>query len=73
MQIERQETDNIIIKVSSKIDKDALQGIIEYLEATANSKATQEDVDALADEVNRTWWSENREKYIRKKSSSMSI
>ena len=58
----------IIIKVSTAINKSNLSRLIDYikyLEATAKSKAKQNDVDKLANEVNASWWKKNRKKFIR--------
>lgn len=58
----------IVIKVSPKIDSFGFQRImdyIEYLEITSNSKANQEDADRLADELNENWWLNNRNKFIK--------
>lgn len=67
MLIER--TNNqIIIKVSPKIDTLGFQRIMDYLnylEITSKSKATQEDADNLAEELNENWWTKNRKKYIK--------
>lgn len=67
MIIER--TDNqIIIKVSPQIDPLGFQRImdyLEYLEITSKSKATQNDADKLADELNENWWAKNRSKFIK--------
>jgi hypothetical protein len=64
MIIER--TDNqIVIKVSPKVDTFGFQRImdyLDYLEITPKSKATQEDADRLADELNENWWKKNRKK-----------
>jgi hypothetical protein len=38
---------------------------MKYLEATSKSKAKQSDVDKLADEVNASWWNENRKRFIK--------
>jgi hypothetical protein len=35
------------------------------LEATSKSKAKQADVDKLANEINQTWWEQNRHKFIK--------
>lgn len=67
MTIERINDNQIIITLSSSVDSFGLQRLIDYLkylEATANSKAKQEDVDKLADEVNASWWEENRKRFI---------
>jgi hypothetical protein len=58
----------ITITVSSSVDKFGLQRLIDYLkylEATANSKAKQSDVDKLADEVNASWWDANKSRFIK--------
>ena len=58
----------IVIKVSPKIDTFGFQIImdyLDYLEMTAKSKATQEDADKLADELNENWWNKNRKRFIK--------
>jgi predicted trehalose synthase len=58
----------IVIKLSPKVDKFGFQRIIDYidyLEITSKSKATQEDADKLADELNDNWWKNNRSKFIK--------
>ncbi len=58
----------IIIRIPSYVDTEGLQRLIDYLiykEATAKSKADQTDVDALATEVKKGWWAENRSRFIR--------
>jgi hypothetical protein len=68
MHIERTSNKEITITVSSSIDSFALQRLIDYikyLEATSKSKAKQSDVDKLADEVNSSWWAQNRQRFIK--------
>lgn len=68
MVIERTGNNQITIRVSSAIDSFGLQRIIDYikyLEATSKSKAKQEDIDKLADDVNASWWEKNRKHYTR--------
>lgn len=58
----------IVIKVSQKVDAFGIQRImnyLEYLEIASKSKATQDDADKLADELNENWWSKNRERFIK--------
>ncbi len=67
MIVERTGT-QIVIKVSPKVDTFGFQRImdyLEYLEITSKSKATQEDADKLADELNENWWLNNRNKFIK--------
>jgi hypothetical protein len=68
MLIERNDSNEITIKISSSIDSFGLQRVIDYvkyLEATASSKAKQSDIDQLADEVNKKWWTKNKKRFVR--------
>ena len=68
MQIERKNKGEIVITVSSSVDSFGLQRLIDYikyLELTSKSKAKQKDVDALADEVNASWWEKNKSRFIK--------
>ena len=58
----------IVIKVSPRVDTFGFQRImdyLEYLEITSKSEATQDDADSLADELNENWWSKNRKRFIK--------
>jgi hypothetical protein len=68
MIVERTNNDQIVITLSSSVDKFGLQQVIDYmkyLEATSKSKAKQADVDQLADEVNASWWAKNRKRFVK--------
>ena len=68
MLVERKDNNEIVITLSSSVDSFGLQRLIDYvkyLEATSKSKAKQEDVDKLADEVNASWWGKNRKRFIK--------
>ena len=68
MLIERTNNNQITITVSSSVDSFGLQRLIDYvkyLEATSKSKAKQSDIDNLADEVNASWWANNRKRFIK--------
>jgi hypothetical protein len=57
----------ILIKISSKVDAFGFQRImdyLEYLEITSKSKAKQSDADKLADELNQSWWEKNKDNFI---------
>lgn len=61
----------IIIRISSKLGKDGLKDLVNYIsykETTAKSKAKQADVNKLAAEVNRKWWSKNSKRFINENS-----
>ena len=67
MIIERTDKE-ILIRIPNSIDIEGAQRIIDYiryLEITSKSKATQEDVDILADEVNREWWKKNKDTFLK--------
>lgn len=69
MVIERNIDNQLNITLSSRVDAFGLQRIldyIKYLEVTANSKAKQADADTLADELNATWWENNKNRFVKK-------
>ena len=60
--------DEVIIRLPSYVDTEGLQRLVDYLsykEATSKSKAKQSDVDKLAKEVKKGWWTKNRERFIK--------
>jgi len=68
MLVERTNNEQIVITLSSSVDSFGLQRLIDYvkyLEATSKSKAKQSDVDKLAEDVNASWWSKNRKRFIK--------
>lgn len=59
----------IIITLPASVELEGVERLINYLlfkEATKDSKATQEDVDKLAREVNAKWWQENKFRFLPK-------
>ena len=67
MTIERTSKE-VIIRLPSYVNTDGLQRLVDYLtykEATTKSKAKQADVDALAKEVKKGWWTKNRSRFIK--------
>ena len=66
MKIERK-ADAIIVKRHTNINIEEVQRFLNYLrykEIVAKSKATQEDVDNLAREVNKSWWEKNKQRFL---------
>ena len=58
----------VIIRLPSYVDTKGLQRLVDYLtykEATAKSKAKQSDIDALAKEVKKGWWANNRSRFVK--------
>jgi hypothetical protein len=67
MVIERTKNE-VIIRLPSYIDTDGLQNLINYLaykEATDKSQAKQSDVDKLAKDLKKGWWSKNKRRFIK--------
>lgn len=67
MLIERTSSE-VIIRLPSYVDTEGLQRLVDYLsykEATSKSKAKQSDVDKLAKEIKKGWWSKNRNRFIK--------
>jgi len=66
MKIERN-SDEIIIRISSKVRPDGIQQLVDFLEqreATAKSEANQEDIDALVNEIKKGCWSKNKDRLL---------
>jgi hypothetical protein len=66
MKVERTDKE-IIIRIPNSVESESAQQIIDYiryLESTSSSKATQEDVDNLANDVNRSWWENNKDNFL---------
>ena len=43
-----------------------IQNLIDFIrfrEITSTSKATQEDADKLAEEINQSWWDKNKHRF----------
>ncbi|MEO6734491.1 MAG: hypothetical protein ABIN01_24945 [Ferruginibacter sp.] len=58
----------VIIRLPPYVDTTGLQRLVDYLtykEATSKSKVRQSDVDALAKEVKKGWWANNRNRFVK--------
>lgn len=58
----------IIIRLPAYVDTEGLQRLVDYLtyqEATGKSKVKQSEVDALAADVKKGWWSKNRSRLVK--------
>jgi hypothetical protein len=68
MVIER-DNENVIIKVNpSLVGMDEVQRVIDHfriLESNSQNKGTQQEADALAREINKEWWAENKHRFIK--------
>jgi len=67
MVIERTKNE-VLFRLPATIDTESLQKIINYLkykEAIKESKATEEEVNTLADESKKNWWKENKNRFIK--------
>lgn len=70
MNISVERTDEaILIKLPLDTKLTDVQQILNYFEyvgLVSKSEATQEQIDALAREVNKDWWEENKNRFIGK-------
>ena len=67
MTVERTDTE-VIIRLHANINYEVIQKTIDLIslrEATANSIATQEDIDVLVKDIKKGWWKKNRSLYIK--------
>lgn len=67
MQVERLDGE-VLVRIPADKDSDKLQemlDLIRYAELTSQSTATQKEVDEFAFEVNKNWWTNNRNRFIR--------
>ena len=61
--------DEIVIRIQDdsndlgQNDLDRIIDTIKYCQIIKKSKATQSEIDALANEVNSDWWSKNRARF----------
>lgn len=66
MVIERH-NEKIIIEPLSSINMNAVQKVIDYinaLELVSQNEGTEEQAAELAREVNRDWWQKNRRRFV---------
>ena len=66
MIIERN-SNEVIVRLSNNIPWEDLQlmlNFIKYREKVATSRANQEDIDAIASEINKNWWAENEHRFL---------
>lgn len=67
MQIERTKKE-IIIRLPATVDTDDLQDFVDYArykELTSKFSVAQQQVDQLADQINKNWWAKNRKRLIK--------
>lgn len=67
MRVERLDKE-ILVRIPLDQDSEKLQemlDLIRYAELTSKSKATQQEVDKFASDVNKSWWSKNRSRFIK--------
>ncbi|HAV55011.1 MAG TPA: hypothetical protein DCX41_08815 [Aequorivita sp.] len=67
MQIERKDNE-ILIRIPTGTDLVGLQRILDYIkfrEIASKSKATQEQIDQLAIESKKDWWSKNKSRFVK--------
>jgi len=66
MRIETKNNEIILTFSKNAVDLTEIQNFIDYVkfrEINSKSKATQEQADELADEINQAWWEKNKNKF----------
>ncbi len=67
MTVERTEKE-VIIRLSPDVDTEDLQAFLNYArykELTANYNVSQKEVDKLARQINKDWWTKNKNRFIK--------
>ena len=67
MEVERTNNE-ILIRLSGSTDTIGLQRLLDFLkfkEITSKSKATENQIDEIANESKSDWWSRNKERFIK--------
>lgn len=57
-----------MIRVSADTDLTGLQRVLDYInfrEIASKSKITQDQIDELSGEVKKSWWSKNKDKFMK--------
>jgi len=65
----KRENNELIISIPENIIGIAeIQELLDYLKfktITSKSKATQKDIDEIAEEIDSTWWKKNKKRFIK--------
>jgi len=68
MLVERTDKE-IIIRIPATVNFEDLQDFLNYSrykELTSGFKVSQDEVDQLASDINKGWWSANRHRFVKK-------
>ncbi|OFX26284.1 MAG: hypothetical protein A2033_18105 [Bacteroidetes bacterium GWA2_31_9] len=68
MNVTRQNNEYIISIPDNILSLNEIQEFIDYLRfrsITSKSKATSEDIDSIANEIDESWWSKNKRKFVK--------
>jgi hypothetical protein len=66
MHIERINNE-IVIRISENIEPELLQEFFDYIKAKSTllkSQATEEDVEKISNQINKSWWAENNSRVL---------
>lgn len=68
MKVTRQNKELIISIPDNVLSLTEIQDLIDYFKfrsITSKSKASQKDVDKLSDEIDESWWTKNKPKFLK--------
>ena len=67
MSIERINNE-LLIRIPSSVDVGILQQFLDYVRVktvSSQSVATEEEILTLSDEINKNWWTENKQHFLK--------
>lgn len=68
MNVTRQNNEYIISIPDNILSLNEIQEFIDFLRfrsITSKSKATSEDIDIIANEIDESWWEKNKRKFVK--------
>ena len=67
MTVRRNNKDEVVITLPPRMRSETVQILLDYvryLELAEGSKATEKQANAVADEINASWWRKNRKRIL---------
>jgi len=65
----KRENNKLVISIPENVlDITEIQELLDYLKfktITSKSKATQKDIDEIAEDIDSSWWVKNRKRFVK--------
>jgi len=58
----------VIIRIPASVDTDEIQDVLDFIrykEITPKFKVPQKEVNKLAKDINKKWWSKNKGRFVK--------